>query len=185
MLLWLELLRQIGSLNIQDFRANEKTFQILTQVSGRAGREKEKGRVVIQTYNPDSFAIECSKDQNYEKFYDTEIKIRQSLKYPPFCDIILIGISSTNEKEIIDVSKNLHKYLKERLKKENIGMILYSPVPAPIDKIKNKIRWRIIIKCKLDDTIINLINNMLEEYYKLKAKNTSVSISVNPNDMAH
>ena len=77
-----------GSLNIDDFRANEKTFQILTQVAGRAGREQEKGRVIIQTYNPDNFSIECSKEQNYDLFYETEIKLRKQLKYPPFCDII-------------------------------------------------------------------------------------------------
>ena len=87
-----------GSLNIDDFRANEKTFQILTQVAGRAGREQEKGRVIIQTYNPDNFSIECSKEQNYDLFYETEIKLRKQLKYPPFCDIITICISSEDEK---------------------------------------------------------------------------------------
>ena len=96
-----------GSLNIDDFRANERTFQILTQVAGRAGREKDKGRVIIQTYNPENFAIECSREQNYDLFYQTEIGIRQSLKYPPFCDIILIGMTSTDEKELMEVASKL------------------------------------------------------------------------------
>ena len=174
-----------GSLNIDDFRANERTFQILTQVAGRAGRENKKGNVIIQTYNPDNFAIECSKKQDYKLFYGTEIELRKSLKYPPFCDIILIGITSTNEKELAEVANKLHYYLKNRLKKENIGMILYPPVSAPIDKIKNKIRWRIIIKCKLDDTMINLMNDMLKEYYQMKTNDTRVIVDVNPNDMAH
>lgn len=174
-----------GSLNIDDFRANERTFQMLTQVAGRAGREKEKGKVIIQTYNPDNFAIECSKKQNYDLFYQTEIGLRQSLKYPPFCDIILIGMTSTNEKELVDVATKLYYYLKNRLVKENIGMILYPPVSAPVDKIKNKIRWRMIIKCKMNDTIIALINDMLEEYGKMKVRDTRVTIDVNPNDMAH
>ena len=73
-----------GSLNIDDFRANERTFQILTQVAGRAGREKDKGRVIIQTYNPDNFSIECAKKNDYELFYNTEIGLRKQLKYPPF-----------------------------------------------------------------------------------------------------
>lgn len=174
-----------GSLNIDDFRANERTFQLLTQVAGRAGREKEKGRVIIQTYNPDNFAIECSKMQNYELFYNTEIGIRQSLKYPPFCDIIVIGMTSTNEKELVEVATKLYYYLKNRLIKENIGMILYPPVSAPVDKIKNKIRWRMIIKCKMNDNMIELINDMLDEYQKMKVRDTRIAIDVNPNDMAH
>ena len=174
-----------GSLNIDDFRANERTFQILTQVAGRAGREKDKGRVIIQTYNPENFAIECSREQNYDLFYQTEIGIRQSLKYPPFCDIILIGMTSTDEKELMEVASKLYHYLKFRLKSENIGMILYPPVSAPVDRIKNKIRWRMIVKCKFDDTMIDLMNDMLDEFSKIKAKETQVIIDVNPNDMAH
>jgi len=107
------------------------------------------------------------------------------LKYPPFCDIILIGIMSTDEKELNLVASQLHHYLKARLIKENIGMILYSPVSAPVDRIKNKIRWRIIIKCKMSDEIIDLINDMLSEYYQMKTHDTRVTIDVNPNDMAH
>src|SRR5699024_884731 len=134
--------------NIDDFRANERTFQILTQVAGRAGRGSEKGRVIIQTYNPDNFSIECAKKQDYNLFYDTEIVFRKQLKYPPFCDIILIGFTSNNEKEVMEAANKLHEYLKNRVINENIGIILYKALPSPIDKIKNKYRWRILIKCK-------------------------------------
>ena len=79
-----------SSLNIDDYRAVERTFQTLVQVSGRAGREKDKGKVLIQTYNPDNYAIEFSKNQDYDMFYNAEIDLRKMLKYPPFCDIILI-----------------------------------------------------------------------------------------------
>src|SRR5699024_3291132 len=81
-----------SSLNLGDFRANEKTFQTLTQVAGRAGRGDCEGRVIIQTYNPDNYAIEYSKLQDYDLFYNTEIELRKQLKYPPFCDIILIDM---------------------------------------------------------------------------------------------
>ena len=173
-----------GSLNVDDFRANEKTFQILTQVAGRAGREQEKGRVIIQTYNPDNFSIECSKEQNYDLFYETEIKLRKQLKYPPFCDIITIGISSEDEKATIETIKKLHTYLKKKIKTDNIGVILYSPLPAPIDKIKNKYRWRMIIKCKFGEDIVKFINGMLEEYNKYKKNNTKISIALNPSNMS-
>ena len=171
-------------LNIDDFRANEKTFQILTQVAGRAGREQEKGRVIIQTYNPDNFSIECSKEQNYDLFYETEIKLRKQLKYPPFCDIITICISSEDEKTTIETIKKLHTYLKKKIKTDNIGVILYSPLPAPIDKIKNKYRWRMIIKCKFGEDIVKFINGMLEEYNKYKKNNTKISIALNPSNMS-
>ncbi len=172
-----------GSLNIGDFRANEKTFQILTQVAGRAGREKDEGRVIIQTYNPDNYAIEFSKSQDYDLLYDTEIDIRKQLKYPPFCDIILIDMSAKNLKELKDVSKRVHAYLKDRVINERFGVLLYSPVPSPIDKIKDRYRMRIIIKCKYDERINNLLNDCLQEFYKMKTYTSRIAIELNPNNM--
>ena len=172
-----------GSLNIDDFRANEKTFQILTQVAGRAGRGESKGRVIIQTYNPDNFSIECAKKQDYELFYNTEIGMRKQLKYPPFCDIILIGFSSESEKEVQKTANSVHLYLKNRVINENIGIILYKALPSPIDRIKNRYRWRILIKCKLSDDIINLLNDALEFSNTVRAKKTRITIDLNPNNM--
>jgi primosomal protein N' (replication factor Y) len=94
-----------GILNIEDYRASERTFQTLVQVAGRAGRE-EPGRVIIQTYNPDNYAIIHSQSQNYEAFYNTEIHLRKMLKYPPFCDIILIRFQGTNIYELQKVARN-------------------------------------------------------------------------------
>ena len=172
-----------GSLNIDDFRANERTFQILTQVAGRAGRGEDKGRVIIQTYNPDNFSIECAKKQDYDLFYNTEISLRKQLKYPPFCDIILIGFTSVIEQEVAKVAGKIHEYLKNRVLKENLGIILYKALPSPIDKIKNKYRWRILIKCKFGEEITDLINDVLEEFQKLKSKSTKITIDLNPNNM--
>ena len=174
-----------GSLNIDDFRANEKTFQILTQVAGRAGRGESRGKVIIQTYNPDNFSIECAKMQNYRLFYNTEIMLRKQLKYPPFCDIIVIGISAENKEIAFKITEELHKYLKNRVINENIGIMLYKGMPAPVDKIKNKYRFRIIIKCKFGNDTISLINDMINEYSKTKeGKNGSarLSIDLNPNN---
>ena len=94
-----------SSLNIDDYRASERTFQILTQVAGRAGRGSEHGKVIIQTYNPSDFSIQCARKQNYEMFYETEIALRKQLKYPPICDIIVIGFNSSSETEIQETSK--------------------------------------------------------------------------------
>ena len=175
-----------GSLNMNDYRANEITFQILTQVAGRAGRGEDAGKVIIQTYNPDNFTIECVKQQNDEMFYNTEMRLRKQLKYPPFCDIIVIGVSSKDEQITMKVAQSLHKYLKDRVENENIGIMLYKALPAPIDKIKNKYRWRILIKCKFGEDIIDLMNNTMDKAQTIKyCKNgdANISIDVNPTNM--
>ena len=170
-----------GSLNMDDYRANEKTFQILTQVAGRAGRENLPGKVVIQTYNPNSFPIEYSKSQNYDLFYQTEIELRKQLKYPPFCDIILISFSGEVEEEIKDISTYMYKILKQNLQKYEINV--FQPMPAPIDKIQNKLRWRIIAKGNVTQDTTIILNKCLQNIYSQNPKHTKVSIDINPNNM--
>ena len=170
-----------SSLNIDDYRANERTFQILTQVAGRAGREKLDGKVVIQTYNPDNFSIICAQKQDYEMFYNTEIALREQLKYPPFCDIILIGFNSLQEKEIIESSTRVYNYLKARLGGQGFNVL--KPMPSPIDKIQNRFRWRIIIKGNMTEIANNIINTCLQKFYDSNYKNTRISVDVNPNNM--
>ena len=170
-----------SSLNIDDYRANERTFQILTQVGGRAGRESTDGKVIIQTYNPDNFSIECAQKQNYEMFANTEIALRKQLKYPPFCDIILIGFNSLSEKEIIDLSSKVYNYLKKNLSEEEF--IVLKPMPSPIDKIQNRFRWRIIIKGIMTEQANLVINDCLKNIYEANYKSTRVTVDVNPNNM--
>ena len=170
-----------SSLNIDDYRANERTFQILTQVAGRAGREQLDGKVVIQTYNPDNFSIICAQKQDYEMFYNTEIALREQLKYPPFCDIILIGFNSLSEKELIDASTKIYNYLKTNLNGQEFNVL--KPMPSPIDKIQNRYRWRIIIKGNMTEAANNVLNTCLRKFYNSNYKNTRVSVDVNPNNM--
>ncbi|MBP3801012.1 MAG: primosomal protein N' [Clostridia bacterium] len=170
-----------SSLNIDDYRANERTFQILTQVAGRAGRENKKGKVIVQSYTPDNFSIVCSQKQNYDMFYETEIAIRKQLKYPPFCDIILIGFSSLNEQEIKKVSNYVYEYLNNALDLEEFN--IYRPMPCPVDKIQNRYRWRIIVKGNIDEKSNAILNRLLRELYSKNLKNTKINIDVNPNSM--
>ena len=171
-----------SSLNIDDFRANERTFQILTQVAGRAGREQFPGKVVIQTYNPNSFAIELSKEQNYDLFYKTEIELRKQLNYPPFCDIIVVGFSGIDNNEISKLSTYVYNLLKTNLKNYNINVFM--PMPAPIDRIKNRYRWRIVAKGKVTSEVNIVINKCLQKVYNSGiSKNTNIIIDINPNNM--
>ena len=170
-----------SSLNIDDYRANERTFQILTQVAGRAGREKLPGKVIVQTYNPENFTIQCARKQNYQEFYETEIHLRKQLKYPPFCDIILISFTSKSEEKIKILSNRVYKYLNNNLNDE---FKVFMPMPAPIDKIQNKWRYRIIIKGNMNENANIILNKCLKNVYELDMKDTRISIDVNPNNMA-
>ncbi len=171
-----------SSLNIDDYRANERTFQILTQVAGRAGRENLPGKVIIQTYNPDNFSIICAQKQNYEMFYETEIALRKQLKYPPFCDIILISFNSLNETNIKNISNEMYKKLLEKLNQEEFK--IFRPMPSPIDKIQNRYRWRIIIKGNMTVEANEVLNQTLKETYSRNIKDIRISIDVNPNNMS-
>ena len=170
-----------GSLNIDDYRANERTFQLLTQVAGRAGREKSEGKVIIQTYNPDSFPIEFAQKQDYDLFYNTEINLRKQLKYPPFCDIIVVGFTGENEEEIKKISNYIYSLLENNLSK--YGVNVYKPMPAPIDKIQNKYRWRVIAKGIATDDVNVIINKCLQHIYQSNNNKTKIAIDVNPNNM--
>ncbi len=181
MLLWLALLQQIGSLNIDDFRASEKTFQILTQVAGRAGRGEKSGQVIVQTYNPDNFSIQCAKEQDYDMFYESEIILRKRLRYPPFSDIIAFNITSADEENIKKAAFKIYNIL---LKNSGNKLEIYKPMPSPISKIKNKYRWRIIAKCKFNNSVIDIINKSLDDYYKIKTLKASITVDVNPTNMS-
>lgn len=171
-----------GSLNIDDYRASERTFDLLVQVAGRAGRENLQGRVIIQTYNPDNYSIQYSKKQSYEEFYNVEIKLRKQLRYPPFCDIIMFGISGEIEEIVSKTANQLYATLHKKIQQEDISANILKPLPAPIDKIKNRYRWRIIIKAEVNDKLIEIINECLYDKELLK-NNARVIADINPTNM--
>ena len=168
-----------SSLNLEDYRAVERTFQTLVQVAGRSGREKE-GDVIIQTYNPDHYAIIEAQKQDYDSFYNQEIELRKMLNYPPFCDIIMIRFQGIDLNEIQKISNLVYKKIKS-VNDENIN--IFKPVPSPVDKIKNKYRWRIILKCKVTSRILDIINYGIEDERIKKCKNTRITVDINPNTM--
>ena len=114
-------------------------------------------------------------------FYETEIALRKQLKYPPFCDIILISFNSLDEKEIQNASTYMYNLLNKVLNPEEFK--IYKPMPCPIDKIQNRYRWRIIVKGKIDEKSNTILNRALREIYSKNLKTTRVNIDVNPNNM--
>lgn len=165
-----------SSINLADYRANEKTYQILTQVSGRAGRGTKKGRAIIQTYMPDEFSILAVKEQNYEDFYNKEINMREKLNYPPFCDIIVGILSGSDEENVKKEAFKAYDIFREYFD-------VYEPIPAPIYKVNNNYRWRILAKSKVNDKAIEELNYCIYKYNRIQDVSIKFSISINPNNM--
>lgn len=173
-------------LNNDDFRSQERTFDLLTQVVGRAGRGKFKGKAVIQTMNPENDVIVLASNQDYEGFYKTEIKMRKMLIYPPFCDIALIGFSGIVFDKVHAAASNFFMILTKKLRDEykDEKVIILGPMPARVSKVSNKYRYRLIIKCKNSKNFRKLMNEALEEFLSVSSNNqVSVYIDINPENI--
>lgn len=168
------------SLGIDDFRANERTFNLITQVCGRAGRGKKRGRAVIQTYMPENVTLNLSKNQDYISFYEEEIGLREYLNFPPFCDIVSILLTSENETALTEYARNIAKDLNIVLTKEQIGDFeILGPTYASIPKIASKYRMRIWVKCKMSRKTQEIFTR-LRTYHIKNAKNINMVIENNP-----
>ena len=170
------------SLNVPDYRAAEKTFQIITQVSGRAGRGEKEGKVILQTYNPSHYSLNYAKNYDYEGFYNEEFTARGLMYYPPFGRILLLNASSKNENSL----KNFMNLLKDELssisnQEENIDML--GPVPCIISKIKDNFRWQIIFKGDLSLDFCKKIKDKLYQLNKNVYNEIKVTIDINPNNL--
>lgn len=164
-------------LHLPDFRASEKTFQLLTQVSGRAGRHELPGEVIIQTYTPEHFSIELAKTQNYEWFYQKEMMMRKAAQYPPFYYISLITLSHENVNKAAGVCNEIADILKNRLSSRSI---ILGPVASPIARIQDKYRYQCIIKYKHEPELKNLLKKILDQYSDTGKDAVSINIDVQP-----
>ncbi len=170
------------SLNLDDYRANERTFDLITQVCGRAGRGNVEGRAILQTYMPESPVLEMAKKQDYVSFYKEEIQLRNGLHYPPFCDIISILFTSVNENTMVAYAKSAAAYLRRAC--QDMDADVLGPSASSLSRINNKYRWRILIKCKSDHTIREILKHMLEKHTKNKeSKIINMVVEVNPNSL--
>ncbi|MBO5184603.1 MAG: primosomal protein N', partial [Clostridia bacterium] len=153
-------------LNNDDFRSEELTFDLLTQVVGRCGRGKSKGTAVIQTMTPENNIIALAKRQDYEEFYKTEIAIRRMMTYPPFCDICAVYAVSEDELKALSAARVFLDEFKKRTENaENVPKVIVLPVMPPrIAKVNNKFRYRIIIKCKNTAAFRRIISDLLVEF---------------------
>ncbi len=170
-------------LNIPDFKANEKTFQILVQVSGRAGRDKQQGEVLIQTLRSDHYAIKCVENQDYIDFINRELEIRKQLGYPPFLRILRILVKGTSEESVSENIKKILFMIQKFIIDMNLKgkVIIIGPSKAPIEKIQKNFRYHIIIKSKSVDILIKLGSFLLisiENKYK-----NNLEMDIDPNSL--
>lgn len=168
------------SLNIPDYRAAEKTFQLITQVAGRAGRGKKEGKVILQTYSPDNYSIIYASKSDYKSFFNKEILIRRLRNYPPFSKILAINLSSEDEKNLIKNIQTLFNKIKIKIG-ENDKIEILGPCPCGISKIKNSYRWQIIIKGDFDEEFALYIKDLV--YNSINYKNIRIGLDINPNSL--
>ena len=168
------------SLNIPDYRAAERTYQIITQVAGRAGRGNDEGKVIVQSYTPDHYSLKYAKEENYEGLFKEEINLRRLMGNPPFGKILLINGSSKYEEKLKKFMNNLQEKLK-KLIIEDLTML--GPVPCIITKLKENYRWQIIIKGNFDDELSEKVKDTLYQLNKSVYNEIRVSIDINPNNM--
>ena len=149
-----------SSLMAPDFRASENTFQLLSQVAGRAGRSTSKGEVIIQTYNPDHYSIMLAKNHDYLKFYKEEMSIRKMLKYPPYYYLTLVSISSRDYEGGFKEANKIGNYLRSKLG----NSIILGPTTSSAFKINNIYHYQIIIKYQKEDNLISTLNFIIDMY---------------------
>jgi primosomal protein N' (replication factor Y) (superfamily II helicase) len=164
-------------LHLPDFRSSEKTFQLLTQVSGRAGRHELPGEVIIQTYTPEHYSVELAGTQDYDRFYHREMMMRKAHHYPPFYYLALITISHEELMSVVSATEKIVAFVRSRL--SNHAVVL-GPAASPIPRINNRYRYHCLIKYKREPELNKTLKAILDQYQSDPKSGLLVSIDVNP-----
>ena len=163
-----------SSLTSPDYRASENTFQLLSQVSGRAGRSESKGEVIIQTFNPDHYAITLAKNHDYIGFYKEEMKIRKMLKYSPYYYMVLLSITSKDYELGFKEANKIGSYIRNNISNDSIVL---GPTMANMFKVNNIYHYQIIIKYRKDDSLMKVLKFIID----MQVKNNKIDASIDFN----
>lgn len=165
-----------------DYRSLERTFSLITQVIGRAGRGTLRGRAVIQTMTPENPVLCMAAEQDYDAFYKSEIQLRKALIYPPYCDLLCVGFAGTKELNVKEASEVFAKLIRNASKqhpKEKI--ILLGPMPSKVSKVSNKYRYRLILKCHNSTSFRSMLSEVIHEFSSIgDFRNVTVFVDINP-----
>jgi primosomal protein N' (replication factor Y) (superfamily II helicase) len=175
------------SLGFPDFRAAEKTFQILSQVAGRAGRGEQKGRVIVQTFYPEHYAITAAKNYDYPGFFEQETDLRRQLGYPPFSFLACLRLQGNHESRTSDTSKQLAEEMVrviEKWPKRGREIQVLGPVEAPLAKIRGKYRWQIFVKSRNSALLHHFLEQVTAKSVKLlRGKGVDLIVDIDPYQM--
>lgn len=163
-------------LNLPDFRAGERTFQLITQVAGRSGRGDVPGLVIVQTYNPRHYSLKCAVNHDYDSFFNKEIIYRRELDYPPFSDMMIITIKGSVEKDVSSCALQLGVVVKHKYSEM---WKVTGPSPAALYRIKNLYRWQMAVKRKNTELGVSVLLEIIENLIK-KFPNVGIELDVNP-----
>ena len=169
------------SLYVDNYRSAERTFSLLTQVVGRAGRGTKEGRAVIQTYTPENDVIRCAARQDYQSFYEGEIRIRRLRRYPPFADLFTLTVSGTEEGDVLRSAVRVRELLRQ-LFAEHPDTEVLGPAPAPVLKLNNRYRYRLTLVGRNDKVTREKLSWLLKEFANDRA-NRGLNLFVDCNTM--
>jgi primosomal protein N' (replication factor Y) len=171
------------NLYVDDYRAGERTFSLLTQVIGRAGRGERAGRAVIQTYTPKNEIIQTAARQDYDSFYDNEIELRKARQFPPWTDMIVFTVSGTEEGAVLRGCMRLRSGLESWQGSGYLSFQILGPAPAPVVKVNGRYRYRLTVCGKYEKTMRGMVAQLLRAASEDKNnRGVSVSADINPMD---
>jgi primosomal protein N' (replication factor Y) len=172
-----------GGLNMPDFRAAEKTFQLITQVTGRAGRGEEPGRVIIQTMRPDHYAIRFAQQHQYEELYQHELQIRRSPAFPPFVRLVALHIQGEREADVRGTAENIADCCRREARQRMAAIETLGPAPAPLERLKRNYRWQVLLKAANLDDLHLICRYVHENRQGLAVGGSRIAIDVDPENM--
>lgn len=171
-------------LGMDDFRASERTFQLLTQVAGRAGRGIVPGRVIIQTYNTEDYSITAASRHDYGTFFRQEQQIRRRLHYPPFTHIGMVVVSSVKDKLAFSKAKDTYDFLAARIDAGAGDVLLPGPVRAPMARLRNRYRWRVLVKCGSQSRLCAVLSRLTDHFMRNRgSSDVDISVDIDPVSM--
>lgn len=170
------------SLYQSDFRSAEKTFELLTQVSGRAGRKDGGGKVILQTYNPKHYVYKFASNYNYRAFYEKEINVREVTKYPPFSTIVRVLISHEKEEKVLETTKKIYEDVREFYLTKRDDFCFFDAMKSPHARIKNKFRYQILLRFTKDKECV-IIKQIYSIVNKFKTSKCNIFVEINPSNL--